>query len=356
MGISIFNKLVLKNQSKIAVIGSNSENINKICEILQLKSYEYFKIFNDDFLNIAPNKLQDDIWAVIINIKDVEKIEQIIDRVNKIFTNDCIKIVLSNSDSIKITSRFLTHNIIHLNIDYQLNEIPNKLSNDYHNLNANFIKIGVLGCKGGIGNSLIAFNVANKIYEKYLSKTLLVQGVNSSFNVDYFANVQFEKELINDKGLSFYKENSDNAYEFNKDLFKDFNFLVFDHSICSLSKEGIENVLNSLDSVIVVFSLNPTSLRKAKEIYKINEFLLSVQKGCKRMILCCNNLENSKTLLDKNSINEVLGKEVDVFIPYKNLNLFSKANKLPRQINNALNNLVSKLLGDENIKTKRFFR
>lgn len=352
MSILMFNKKAKKSSSKIAIFSLSSTNINKICEILQLKGYDDFLTFNNDLLDISPSNLKEDIWAVIVDIDDINKKESYIDNISKIFSNNIIKIILSTSDSIKIQQEFLKHSIFHLNIDYQINEIPNKLSINSDNFKSSFIKIGILGCKGGIGNSLIAYNISKKIYERYLSKTLFIQGANSSFNADFLADVTFEKELINEKGLSIYKEDLENAYIFDKNNFNDFNFLIFDHSIHSLSKESIENILNSLDCVVLVFDFSAVCLRKAKEIYKINDFLVSVNKGCKRLFLCCNNRENSKILLDKASISEIIGKDVDVFIPYKNISSIKMPKKMPRAFNKSLDLLVDKLIGIK--KTNKF--
>ncbi|MCD8213632.1 MAG: hypothetical protein LUC34_06265 [Campylobacter sp.] len=335
-------------QQKIIVISPNKENIQTISEILVLKGYENIVKINEDFLSVQAQKVNfEDIIAVIVDIWASDNVSEYSKNINRIFAKDVIKIVLSKSDSIKTNQYFANNGIIFLNWDYQFHDLALKIEQNYESSHNNAIKVGILGCKGGVGNSLIAYNIAKNIYQRYLSPTLLVQGINSSFTADYYCGKSFEKEFFNNT-LSFFKESKEDGYDFLNEKFKNFNFLIFDHSVHSLSKEETENVLNNIDCSVLVFDQNPTSIRKAKEICKINDFLVSVNQGVKRFFLCLNNPSNTKRILNDDSLNEVLSTKVDVEIPFKSLDLLKLNAPSPRKIENKIDELTDKLVGANN--------
>lgn len=59
------------------------------------------------------------------------------------------------------------------------------------------VKIAVLGCKGGIGSSLISSHLANEITLNNKVPVLLAQGPNGSQDIDLLFDKKYKAILLN---------------------------------------------------------------------------------------------------------------------------------------------------------------
>lgn len=338
-----FLKKKQNNISKLLIISQNSDHIEQIKQRLSLQGVSEFTHIQKNPIELTPNEIDDKYWAVVYDIGANNDAYAHISTIAKIFPKDIAKVVVGDSDSIKLHQSFSKNGIAYLHFETQINEIYNKLiSFDVINNNNFAIKIAVLGCKGGVGSSFCAYHMAKLIHERFNTPTLLVQGSSSSFNIDVLSGLNFDKEYFDNKSLNLYKQNNDEAFDFTNHKFNQFNFIVFDYSVQTLEKEMCEHILNNTDTAIVLTDSSVSSVRKAKEVLKINRFLKSVNKGASKIAIYLNTPHKDSNTLGKIEIEQILEQKIDLLIPYSSTKeLSSKINKKTKSIfENAIDSLT----------------
>lgn len=249
--------------------------------------------------------------SIVIDFETIQDLKAILRNLSRILPKGIPSIALADNDSIKISQEFLKNGIKYLHFDTQLQTLFDEVYNNEENNNhPDGVQISVLGTKGGVGASFIAYNLANIIFNRYKTKTLLVQKIGGSFNIDLFSNKNFTSEYFNDDELYLLRENSDFTYNP-----KRYNFIIQDECISGYNKENIETMLNESDCIVIVINSEFTSIKKAKEVIEINNFLLKVNQGCTNLAIVKN--ENSMiNTLNNVEISEILGKKDIISVPF----------------------------------------
>lgn len=353
MAVSFFSKSFNQDKSSVLIISADVNRLEYIKQVLTLKGVKDFVLVNKSPLEIVSSEFEKNFWAAVVDGVDITDEAPYIDIIKKNLPKQIACVVLGNNDSIKLHQKFMQQGITYLNYETQINDIYQKLITFDNEIFSNSaIKISILGSKGGIGTSYVSFHLAKLIRQRYLTPAMLVQGVGSSFNIDILANKNFDKEYFDADGLNFYKEYNDDAYLFDNPKFKNFNFVIFDHSVQSLEKEMIEHILNNSDSVVIVTDTNVASIRKTKEILKINHFLKSVKQGVSKTIVCMNNHTKQKYgSLMISDINKLLEDKIEHSIPFSNISN-ELGSRLTSRSKSAFDELADALTG---VKTSAKF-
>ncbi|MBZ8006790.1 hypothetical protein AVBRAN9334_01310 [Campylobacter sp. RM9334] len=328
----------------ILVISLDEIRAKNIKEHLSIKGLDV-KTLIKNYKDINAKDLGSNLIAIIIDLGIIKNVNESINILNTILPKDNTCIVFADNDSITIRQEFLNKGLRYLHYETQFNELFYELDSQSENKGSfSSIQISVLGTKGGIGTSFIAYLLAKNIYDRFCNKTLLLQGANSSFNIDLFSDISFNTEYFQDKGICLYKESlEDNFVGFNKYSEHKINFMVYDQGIYNASKENIELTLSNSDCVVLVINKELASIKKTKEVLETNDFLLSVNQGAKRIILVLNELSPIKTL-SIGDIEELLKRKIDLIIPFKS-GIKEVKNNGASKINKAISSLVNLVIG-----------
>lgn len=308
----------------VAVVSLDENRLEQITQSLSLKGAKSFiKIALDPLsLTKAPNL--ENAKGVVFDSKSLKDAKEYALIFAKFFPKHLPLVVLSDSDSIVVYQEFLDLGIFYLHFQSQKNLIYDKLlenSTQNEKTQKRSIKIALIGAKGGVGNSYLSYHFAKILQERYKTKTLLIQGATSSFNLDLISAKTFEqKDLSKNLGLL---KSAEKLLEINIKEAKDYNFYIYDISCQALAKEEIEHILNETDTSIVVSSLDLSSLRKLKEIIKINEFLNSVNQGSKSFYVCINNIHSPKLSISKMDIELIIERQISSLVDFQKIS-FSK--------------------------------
>ncbi|PAF53563.1 hypothetical protein BKH42_05110 [Helicobacter sp. 13S00482-2] len=344
------------NQDVMLIISENSHNAEIVYKHLCLKGIDNSKIIYKNPLKITADDIKYNIQAVILDAGNLTGTIEYCNLIQRIFPKTIPCVILGENDSIRIHEDFLSSGIFYLNWETQLDQIYEKIFNFSENIqNKKSIKISFLGTKGGCGNSFLSYQIALIIYRRFQSLILNVQGSESSFNLDLLSGKVFEKECINNE-VSLYKESKEEAYNYHNQKHFKFNFILYDHSIQAAQKEIIETILNESDIAILTITGDIDSLRKAKEVLRINEFLKSVHQGSKKIYICFNhNHLNPKNSFHISDIEELIQTKIDAMIPYQNIDKASPSTLAKAKTLQALEILADKLIGVSNTKAKKWF-
>ncbi|MDO7253124.1 hypothetical protein [Helicobacter cappadocius] len=341
----------------ILIISENPNNADTIYEYLCLKGISNSKKVYKNPLEITSSEIKCNIQALILYAGIIEDIDKYCNLIERFFSKAIPCIILGQNDSIKIHQEFLSRGIFYLDWETQLDQIYEKIFNFSENIqNKKSIKISVLGTKGGCGNSFLSYQMALIIYKRFKSLVLNVQGPESSFNLDLLSGKVFEKEHFNENEVCLYKESKEDGYNYHNQKHFKFNFILYDHSIQGLQKEFIETILNESDISILTITNDIDSLRKAKEVLRINEFLLSVHQGSKKIYICFNqNHTNLKNTLQVSDMQDLIESRIHSIIPYQNIDKTSMATDAKGKTLKELESLVDKLMGISAKKARKWF-
>lgn len=265
------------------------------------------------YTKLEPKHFQN-LEALIIDLGDIDSPDEHIKELMKITPKNISCVIFSNNDSIKLAQDFIKSGFKYLNFQSQFQELYGELFS-HERGEGSVIKISVLGTKGGVGASFIAANVASIIFNRYKTRTLLIQGAHSSFNVDLFFDRSFTGESYMDDEISLFRESDTKSFGFAKFTNEKFNFIIYDEMLQSFSSEEIEQSINEVDCALIVINTDLASVRKAREILEVNDMLLSVNQGAKKVLLVLNEPPRRSTL-SKVEIESLLDRKIDFVIPF----------------------------------------
>lgn len=336
----------------ILIISQNQERLSLISDYLSVRGLEV-KTHNKPIKDFSYKDYLHELEAIIIELGEINDPQEDIELICKIFPSGIHRIILADNDSIAIKQSFLDRGIRYLHFHTQFDQLYTQIKSPAPQPQQyNSIRISILGTKGGIGNSFISYHLAKIIYGRYMTRTLLIQGAYSSFNLDLLSNQEFQDQLFKENDISLLKEKIQDIAIEEKLAQYSFNFILHDHSTHCMDKDKIEQILNTSDCALILISYDLSSIRKAKEILSINDFLLSVNQGSKKLIIAINELSTYKPL-NQGDIEEILGKKVECLIPL-NSHKEELKSKTKGKTQKELEKLASAIIGSPTKETRSF--
>lgn len=296
------------------IVSPNEKRLARIAEALSVRGVET-RTVQKNFTDLNHQNFAN-VDAIIVDLGDVKSGALVaIKELSKIVPKDVPCVVLANDDKISVRQEFVQKGFRYLHFDSQFQDLYAELSSAPQIFSGGSINIAILGTKGGVGSSFVAYHLARLIFARYKTRVLLVQGAFSSFSVDLFSDRHFTTESYTETDISLHKESDFGTYDFEKFASDKFNFIIYDYSIQGRDKDDIERILNQSDCAIMVINSELASVRKAKDVIDSNELLLSVNQGVRKNLLVFNDISRTRTL-NPETIAQTLGRRVDVQIPF----------------------------------------
>lgn len=315
----LINKKDGKTKNTIAIISQRAWLIEKVSEKIRLADFNSIKeIDKDIFITLSVN-LPEQTIGMIIDIGNNDNIEKILSLIKSHTPRDCWCLLVGDIDSISIAQQFTERGILYLNIQSQSSEITQLLLKGIQiELERKAFFISVLGCKGGIGTTLLSYHLANEINQIKKSPTLLLQGNQGSQDLDLMTEKKMNAELTEYQknfDLMFCKEKR--FSELDARTNKKHNFIVFDQSVHNASKENITEYIEQSNCIIILLDNSMISVRVAKEFIGIYDRFKRDNRKVIRLIVCLNESRPvTKNMLDTADIQLLLDRPIDIHIPY----------------------------------------
>lgn len=320
----ILNKdLISKKENKtkhtIVIISKRKWLIEKVSEKIRLADMNSIKEIDKDIFTVPSVNLPEHSIGVIIDIGNDENIENILNLIKNHTPRDCWCILVGDIDSISIAQQFTERGTLYLNIQSQSDELTQLLLKGIQiESERKAFCISVLGCKGGIGTTLLSYHLANEITHIKKSPTLLLQGNHGSQDLDLIAEKKMNDEM------SIYSKNLDLMFckerklsDIDTQTNKKHNFIVFDQPVHNIKKERITDYIEQSNCIVILFDNSMMSVRVAKEFIVFYERFKRDNKQAIRLILCLNESRPvTKNMLDTTDIRTLLGRSIDIHIPY----------------------------------------
>lgn len=315
----LINKKDGKTKNTIAIISQRAWLIEKVSEKIRLADFNNIKEIDKNIFTTLSVNLPEQTTGMIIDIGNNDDIEKILSLIKNHTPRDCWCLLVGDIDSISIAQQFTDRGILYLNIQSQSSEITQLLLKGIQiELERKAFFISVLGCKGGIGTTLLSYHLANEINQIKKSPTLLLQGNQGSQDLDLMTEKKMNAELTE------YHKNFDLMFckdkrfsELDTQTNKKHNFIIFDQSVHNASKENITEYIEQSNCIIILLDNSMISVRVAKEFISIYDRFKRDNRKAIRLIVCLNESRPvTKSMLDTADIQSLLGRPIDIHIPY----------------------------------------
>ncbi|MBT0729828.1 hypothetical protein [Rosenbergiella nectarea] len=304
----------------ILVITPDANKMEKVCEQLSMRDVGSIKRFAGNVEQLDQYDDTANTDCIIFDASHLDSPESIIETIDLQLSKNIIKIAFSTKDSLLLADEFEKKDIKYCHYPSQISRIGHlvvRTSKESTSTNT-AIRITLLGCKGGVGNSMLSYHAAEFIANKRQSPTLIVQGAYGSQNLDLISKVAISNEVtLLQKNLSALYEERSNAWQFYNQVYEKYECIIFDFTAYNAAEDNIENVLTHTDCLLLVCDRDISSARTAKKILEANNHLMNSNNGVRRVFVC-HNQHHGKVSGEINSqeISSLIGKPVDVVIPY----------------------------------------
>lgn len=345
----LISKKDTKIKNTIAIISKRKWLIDNVAEKIRLADINNIKEIEKDILAVSSVNLPEQIIGIIIDIGNDHNIKNILDLIKNCTPRDCWCVLVGDIDSISIAQQFTEQGILYLNIQSQSAELTQLLLKGIRiESDRKAFFISVLGCKGGIGTTLLSFHLANEIAQIKKTPTLLLQGNQGSQDLDLVVEKKMSTEITEYyKNLNLMRCKENKLSEVDAKTNNKHNFIVFDQPIHNIPKENITDYIEQSNCIIILLDNSMMSVRIAKEFIGIYDRFKRDNRQAIRLILCLNESRPvAKSMLATTDIESLLERKIDIHIPYiyKTKESLSDQNYFGRK-KNKIDTLVKNTLG-----------
>ncbi|MDR5017510.1 pilus assembly protein CpaE [Yersinia rochesterensis] len=315
----LINKKTSKVKDTIVIISTRKWLIEKISEKIRLADINNIKGIEDNIFTASLVNLPDQTIGIIIDIGNDQEIEKILDLIKNHTPRDCWCVLVGDIDSISIAQQFTDRGILYLNIQSQSAELTQLLLKGIQiESERKAFFISVLGCKGGIGTTLLSYHLAYEITQIKKSPTLLLQGNQGSQDLDLVTEKKINAAITEyHKHLDLMLCNEKKLSEVDNQTNKKHNFIILDQPIHNSSKERITDYIEQSNCIIILLDNSMMSVRIAKEFISLYDRFKRDNRKATRLILCLNESRPvTKDMLDTADIQSLLNRTIDIHIPY----------------------------------------
>ncbi len=287
----------------------------------QIAGMVQVKELDVDFLSGSGLNLPTNVYRVLIDIGNCTDVDAVINRVKSQIPQHCWCMLLGEIDSIRVAQGFIDRGVRYFHMGSQLAEMAQRViagpGSDL--IKRQSVLITVLGCKGGVGTSLLSWQLARSIVQYRKLPLLLLQGSRGSQDLDIMVGKKIEQG-----GIVSGQENTDvmlidsvlppdrDAPELQK-----YNFMVFDQALFNVSKEQMVQQAELSSCILLVIDRSMASVRIALNFIKEFERVSNASTENKRLFICLNDHRPvTPGLLAVSDIESLLGKPVSVSFPY----------------------------------------
>lgn len=303
--------------------------------------------------NIKEHVRNENIEIVIIELNESNDISSDAERINHLLPNDASVIVIGSEDAISTIRNLKRMGFYYLFWPITKSELIEFVVSVHENRNRNrglgkkrkAKQISVIGCKGGVGTTLLCSEIAYQLSDQKKSSCVVVDNDYQGGNLDIMLGMEkFEKRQIRAGSFATTLDNASaqsmltkhtrllsvlsmtsstlsntEIKEYTKTVTEqvavDVNFVIDDSSSIARQSFNKQELVEISDCVILVFSPTVSSLRDAARIKE--RFAEESEEKNLRMYLVLNYVvpEGAATITLAEA-EKYLHQEVDVVIPY----------------------------------------
>ena len=341
-----------KEEDALYVFSLSTSLAEELVSELRLAGMTKVSGIDTDVLASGAFQTPDDMKGAIIDVGSRTDVDNIVQSLQIKLPGGVWFCLVGNSDYISLAQQFADYNISYFNSSAQKGLIVQAAVSDkseHSTRKKNAISIAVLGCKGGVGNTLLAYHIANHIVDERNASTLLVSGDRGSEDLDFILGKKMLQEFTPvRKNLDACSTSPTLHSELTEEVHQRFEFIVFEQAIQSISKEMMRSLVEESLCIILVVNRSYASVRVAKMMLEQVEVLHKINRITRRVFVCFNDLHPYKhSDIVVTDLERVLGRPFDVELPYVRGGLEKVSVKGPTlsAMQKGIDALTKKILG-----------
>ena len=301
----------------IAIISPRKEVSGEIAQLLRMRGFENVTVIDSDFFSLDKVTFSaEETLGVVVDIGSNTNLKEISQQIYSFVPQHVWCCAVGESDSISLAQKLTNEGILYFHSSTQLNQLVERIISGVNiPLVRNTIRVNVIGCKGGIGSTLISAHIANEISVTKQVPVLLAQGPNGSQDLDLLFNKKLQGDVVEyDKHLDLL--NGDPA-KLDSEQTDKYNFIIYDQPIFNINKDKFPVLLEDSDTFVLIVERRISSLRIAKQFLDECERVRNTSGKLIRTFVCIsdNKLETSK-LMATVDIETLLKSPIDAVIPF----------------------------------------
>ena len=301
----------------IAVISPQETVRTEIAQLLRTRGFENVVVIDASFFAMEKVTFSaEETIGVIVDIENETDLRTISQQIYSFVPQNVWCCAVGQSDSISLAQRLLNDGVLYFHSESQLNQLIDRVISGVNiPLMRNTVKISVLGCKGGIGATLISSHIANEIALNKKVPVLLAQGSNGSQDLDLLFDKKLQGDIV-EYGLNLDLFSGDPVRLDNEQM-KKYNFVIYDQPIFNVNKDNFSPILEYGNTFVLVVERRISSLRIAKQFLDECERIKNSSGKLIRTFVCISDskLETPK-LMATVDIETLLKSPVDAVIPF----------------------------------------
>lgn len=317
-------KHVRKIDGSITIVSKRSHVLEEVHSQLSRYNLRAITEIESCIFSLKEHKKLSASESLVIDIENETCIDKIIDIINIMVPASTRFILVGDCDSISFSQNLTKRGISYLHIGSQLASLYALLNNlgDVNLKNTDSLKISIIGCKGGVGTSTVAYKLFHASSNLVSVPVLLVQGGEGSQDMDLIC----EKPIAKDGSIVEIADNqyarietNDSSWIYDDANFRRFNIIIFDHAIHGVQSDRIETVISESNTIILVITTDLSSIRVAKKTLDESKRILLTRTELNPKIYLCLNETRPRRPGDLRveDIEEYLGKKIDVIRAYQ---------------------------------------
>ncbi|WP_173635304.1 AAA family ATPase [Paramixta manurensis] len=265
--------------------------------------------------------LQGNINYFIFDIESEAESDRFFNKIELLISRSTVCIAIGNHDSLVFASKCHAAGIHYIYYHpEQFSALGAIFDNETGILKTarSAIKISVLGCKGGVGNSSLSYHLASNLVKQRNSTLLLVQGLGGTLNLDLIAKKEIGSEVTKlQENLYALYEQREHRWAFSLPLYDGYDFVLFDHTLYNAETSELENALQHSNCVILVCNHDLAAIRNAKKLIDYHQHAQGSLSRVRKIVICFNqNQPMMSGAINQEEVASLLGRPVDIVIPF----------------------------------------
>lgn len=305
------------NAKVFHVVSPDVENLQQISQLVKLAGFEQIETFCQpltESLTLPANSR-----GVVVDIGPRDDADNIISQIQAQVPRDAWCCVVGDSDSISLAQTFMAHGIHYFNLNAQREALLQTIASGQQLRNTrSALCISVLGCKGGVGATTVAWSLISRMAELRASPMLFIQGAAGAHDLDLIIGKKMTQDIVSvSKHLDAMSWREPEFVNTSRDVFSRYNFVVYEETVCAADKEHIRQIIDGSSCLILMLERSMSSIRMVRQVSEMIESINRNTAVPRRLILCLNDSRPVKLgMLEVEDIQELLGRKLDLIIPY----------------------------------------
>jgi len=345
-----------KTDGKFYVISTRRAINEQLCQQFRLVGFNAVEGIERDITHTASLNIPGNANGVVVDIGNNTQVADVFNALQIQIPRQVWCCVVGDSDSIALAQDFAANQIGYFNVSMQQDMIIQAaLSGIEIKNHRTAVSISVLGCKGGVGSTTIAYQLAVEISRLKELPTLFVQGNSGSRDLDLHAGKKMSQDITSlQKNLDLMCSNSNTFPNLQLEGMHQYNFVLFEQSINTADKELLRHLAESSHCIVLVIERSMASVRVARNMIENIELLQRISRTSRRFFICLNDSRPvSMEMLSLSDIKALLNHQIDITFPFsKKKNPAKKRKSRFSPSPSPLNQLTRAVLGQKKEQNK----